>query len=83
MSGLTDNANSVPLKIPMGPNRSVEPNSDKMSEIKQQFAYLGDVPRCYFGCLDTEGVDMQLHYFCDASEIGYGTASYLRLNVPL
>lgn len=38
-----------------------------------------NVPRCYFSHLDTEGVKLQLHYFCDASEVGYGTASYLRI----
>ena len=51
---LTDNANSVPLKIPMGPNRSVGPNSDKMSEIKQQFAYLGE-KRCSSMLLQLSG----------------------------
>ena len=37
------------------------------------------VPRCYFSRLDHEGVRLQLHHFCDASEAGYGTASYLRI----
>ena len=36
-----------------------------------------NVPRCYFNHLDTEGVKLQLHHFCDASEVGYGTVSYL------
>ena len=38
-----------------------------------------NVPRCYFSRLDTEGVKLQLHHFCDASEVGYGTVSYLRI----
>ena len=38
-----------------------------------------NVPRCYFSRLDTKGVKLQLHHFCDASEVGYGTASYLRV----
>ena len=38
-----------------------------------------DVPRCYFSRLDTKGVKLQLHHFCDAFEAGYGTASYLRI----
>lgn len=38
-----------------------------------------NVPRCYFGRLDTEGVKIQLHHFCDASKVGYGTASCLRI----
>ena len=49
-----------------------------------------NVPHCYFSRLDTEGVKLQLHHFCGASEVGYGTAFYLRieyvntsLNVPL
>ena len=39
-----------------------------------------DVPRCYFSRLDTEDVNLQLHYFRDASEAGYGTTSYLRID---
>ncbi|KAK3730780.1 hypothetical protein QZH41_000800 [Actinostola sp. cb2023] len=37
-----------------------------------------NIPRCYFvnGC--TTGAAFQLHHFCDASEYGYGTVSYLR-----
>ena len=37
-----------------------------------------NIPRCYFaeGCIDSSS--LQLHHFCDASEIGYGTVSYLR-----
>ena len=40
------------------------------------------VPRCYFSRPDHEGVRLQLHHFCDASEAGYGTASYLRIEYP-
>lgn len=27
---------------------------------------------CYFGCLDIEGVKIQLYYFCDVFKVGYG-----------
>ena len=37
------------------------------------------VPRCYFSRLEHKGVTFQLHHFCDASESGYGTISYLCL----
>ena len=37
------------------------------------------VPRCYFSRSDHEGATLQLHHFCDASEVGYGTATYLRI----
>lgn len=37
------------------------------------------VPRYYFSRLDTESVKLQLHHFCDASEVGYGSASYPRI----
>ena len=40
------------------------------------------VLRCYFSRLDHEGVRLQLHHFCDTSEAGYGTASYLRVEYP-
>lgn len=33
------------------------------------------IPRCYF---TSESKSAQLHHFCDASETGYGTVSYLR-----
>ena len=36
------------------------------------------VPRCYLSRLEHKGVTFQLHHFCDASESGYGTVSYLR-----
>ena len=36
------------------------------------------VPRYYFSRLEHKGVTFQLHHFCDASESGYGTVSYLR-----
>ena len=38
-----------------------------------------NVPRCYFSRQETEGVKLQLYHFCDASEVGYGIASYLRI----
>ena len=37
------------------------------------------IPRCYFSRPHHEGVKLQLHHFADASEVGYGTASYLRI----
>jgi len=40
------------------------------------------IPRCYFSRLGHEGVRLQLHHFCDASEIGYGTATYLHIEYP-
>lgn len=36
----------------------------------------------YFSLQDHEEVSLQLHHFCDASEDGYGTASYLRIEYP-
>ena len=36
------------------------------------------VPRCYLSRLEHKGVTFQLQHFCDASESGYGTVSYLR-----
>ena len=41
------------------------------------------VPRCYFSRLDHNDTKLQLHHFCDASELGYGTASYLRIDFIL
>ena len=38
-----------------------------------------NVPRCYFSQLDHEGATLQLHQLCDASEVGYGAATYLRI----
>ena len=40
------------------------------------------VPRCYFSRSDHEGATLQLHHFCDASEVGYGTTTYLRIAYP-
>ena len=40
------------------------------------------VPRCYFSRTDHEGATLQLRHFCDASEVGYGTATYLRIAYP-
>ena len=37
-----------------------------------------EIPRCYLSRLEHKGVTFQLHHFCDASESGYGTVSYLR-----
>jgi hypothetical protein len=38
------------------------------------------IPRCYFREDNYEQVE--LHHFADASEVGYGTVSYLRRNLP-
>ena len=41
------------------------------------------IPRCFFGHpADVNLAEIQLHHFCDASEIGYGTVSYLRATFP-
>ena len=40
------------------------------------------VPRCYFCRTDHEGATLQLHHFCDACEVGYGTSTYLRIAYP-
>ena len=40
------------------------------------------IPRCYFSRADHEKATLQLHHFCDASEIGYGTCTYLRIVYP-
>lgn len=41
------------------------------------------VPRCFFRCtIDLKQVEIQIHHFCDASEEGYGTVSYLRTKYP-
>ena len=40
------------------------------------------VPRCCFSRSDHEGATLQLHHFCDASEVGYGTATYLQIAYP-
>lgn len=40
------------------------------------------VPRCYCSRTDHEGATLQLHHFCDASEVGYGTATYLQIAYP-
>ena len=36
------------------------------------------VPRCYFTRTSEQRISLELHHFCDASEIGYGAVSYLR-----
>lgn len=40
------------------------------------------IPRCYFSQLDHEKATLQLHHFCDASEVGYGTSTYIRITYP-
>ena len=37
------------------------------------------IPRCFYRLPDHDDAVVELHYFCDASEIGYGTVSYLRI----
>ncbi|KAK3726813.1 hypothetical protein QZH41_019603 [Actinostola sp. cb2023] len=41
-----------------------------------------NIPRCYFTRADHEDAMLQLHHFCDASEDGYGTVTYLRTEYP-
>ena len=41
-----------------------------------------EIPRCFFSRQAHTGCSIQLHHFCDASEAGYGTASYLRISYP-
>ena len=36
-------------------------------------------PDVTFSRVDHDGAILQLHHFCDASEVGYGTATYLRV----
>ena len=38
-----------------------------------------NIPRCFYRHLDHDDCVVELHHFCDASEIGYGTVSYLRI----
>ena len=40
------------------------------------------IPRCYFSRPDHGSAILQLHHFCDASEVGYGTVTYLRIEYP-
>ncbi|XP_048587898.1 uncharacterized protein LOC125571976 [Nematostella vectensis] len=51
---------------------------------KRELVRLEDlsIPRCYFSRPDHEGVGLQLHHFSDASEAGYGSVSYLRIEYP-
>ena len=37
------------------------------------------IPRCYYGKPDHEGSSLELHHFCGATELGYGTSFYLRI----
>ena len=37
------------------------------------------IPRCFYRLPDHDDAVVELHHFCDASEIGYGTVSYLRV----
>ena len=41
-----------------------------------------EVPRCYFSQCDHGGATLQLHHFCDASEVRYGTSTYLTITYP-
>lgn len=36
------------------------------------------IPRCYFTSGSSNSLSLQIHHFSDASEVGYGTVSYLR-----
>jgi hypothetical protein len=40
------------------------------------------IPRCYFTNPQHEGSSLELHNFSDASEMGYGSVSYLRITYP-
>ena len=40
------------------------------------------IPRCYFTKPQHEGSSLELHNFSDASEVGYGSVSYLRITYP-
>ena len=53
----------------------------KMVAVENDLPLLANVkvPRCYFSGSDHEGATLQLYHFCDASEAGYGTATYLRI----
>ena len=58
----------------------IEETLEKWLDWKSSLPLLREitVPRCYFSRLEHKGVTFQLHHFCDASESGYGTVSYLR-----
>ena len=88
VAGQTDNASSV-VQNPMEPTNQWG-DFDEMGEMEEQSLFFLffwknnlhllkeiNVPHCYLSRLDTEGVKLQLHHFCDTSEVGYGTASYL------
>ena len=57
----------------------IEETLEKWLDWKSSLPLLREitVPRCYFSRLEHKGVTFQLHHFCDASESGYGTVSYL------
>ena len=51
----------------------------KWVDWKSSLAMLSEIriPRCYFSREEQERETLELHHFCDASEVGYGTVSYL------
>jgi hypothetical protein len=58
---------------------------DRWRVWKENLQYLSNVhvPRCYFlPETDVSQCRLQIHHFADASEVGYGTASYLRVKYP-
>ena len=38
-----------------------------------------NIPRCFYQHPNHDDCVVELHHFCDASEIGFGTVSYLRI----
>lgn len=58
---------------------------ERWNRWKNQLASLSTlrVPRCYFlPETDVSRCHLQLHHFSDASEVGYGSCSYLRIEDP-
>ena len=53
---------------------------DGWQKWKEDLALLNQVniPRCYFENGSSDTLSLQLHHFSDATEIGYGTVTYLR-----
>ncbi|XP_068675524.1 uncharacterized protein [Montipora foliosa] len=56
-----------------------QPLDGKILQRWQQWKNNLPTPRCYLSRADHEKATLQLHHFCDASEIGYGTCTYLRI----